>query len=135
MKVWIDTNVILDVLCDRAEFVEASSNVWKQCEVHNIEGFVSSLSILNIIHIMRKELTREKIIEIIRQISIIFHVVDLTADDIVKATELTVSDYEDAVQSAGAARVKAQFIVTRNVKDYKGSKVQAIEPSEFISKL
>lgn len=135
MKVWIDTNVILDVLCDRAEFVEASSNVWKQCEVHNIEGFVSSLSILNIIYIMRKELTREKIIEIIRQISIIFHVVDLTADDIVKATELTVSDYEDAVQSAGAARIKAQFIVTRNVKDYKGSKVQAIEPSEFISKL
>lgn len=135
MKVWIDTNVILDVLCDRAEFVEASSNVWKQCEVHNIEGFVSSLSILNIIYIMRKELTREKIIEIIRQISIIFHFVDLTADDIVKATELTVSDYEDAVQSAGAARIKAQFIVTRNVKDYKGSKVQAIEPSEFISKL
>ena len=135
MKVWIDTNVILDVLCNRPEFVEASSDVWKQCEVHNIDGYVSSLSILNIVYIMRKELTQEKISEIIRQISMIFKVVDLKADDITRAADLPIADYEDAVQSIGASRVKAQYIVTRNIKDYANSKVPAIKPSELLERL
>ncbi len=38
MKILVDTNVILDVLCNRPEFVEASSKVWKYCEVDQIEG-------------------------------------------------------------------------------------------------
>jgi len=135
MKVWLDTNVILDVLCDRQEFVEASGNVWKQCEVHNIDGYVSSLSILNIAYIMRKELTQEKIGDIIRQLSMIFKVVDLKADDIGKAADLPFSDYEDAVQSIGASRVKAQYIVTRNIKDFANSKVPAIKPSELLERL
>ena len=135
MKIWLDTNVILDVLCDRKEFAEASGNVWKQCEVHNIDGYVSSLSILNIAYIMRKELTQEKISDIIKQLSMIFKVVDLKADDIAKAADLSFTDYEDAVQSVGAARIKAQYIVTRNIKDYKDSKVPAIKPSELLERL
>lgn len=135
MKVWIDTNVLLDVLCNRSEFVEASGNVWKQCEVHRIDGYVSSLSILNIMYIMRKELTPEKISDIIGQLSIIFKIVDLKAEDIKKAADLPISDYEDAVQSAGASRIKAQYIITRNIKDYGGSKVSAIKPSELLERL
>lgn len=135
MKVWIDTNVILDVLCDRPGFAETSGNVWKQCEIHTIEGCVSSLSILNIVYIMRKELTQEKINDIIRQLSLIFTIVDLKAEDIKKAADLPISDYEDAVQSVGASRVKAQYIVTRNIKDYANSKIPAIKPSELLERL
>ena len=43
MKILVDTNVILDVLCNRPEFVEASSKVWKYCEVDQIEGYISAL--------------------------------------------------------------------------------------------
>ena len=135
MKVWIDTNVLLDVLCNRPAFVEASSDVWKRCEVRGIDGYISSLSVLNIVYIMRKELTQEKISDIIRQLSIIFKVVDLKTDDIAKAAELPIADYEDAVQSVGASRVYAQYIVTRNMKDYANSKVPAIQPSELLEKL
>lgn len=135
MKVWIDTNVILDVLCNRREYVEASSNVWKQCEVHNIDGYISSLSVLNIVYIMRKELTREKIRDVVRKLSVIFNIVDLKADDIIKAANLPIDDYEDAIQSVGALREKAQYIVTRNIKDYANSKVPAIKPSELLESL
>lgn len=65
MRILIDTNVILDVLCARENFVEASSKVWKYCEVHKIEGYISALSVPNIIYILRKELTPEKIQQII----------------------------------------------------------------------
>ena len=135
MKVWLDTNILLDVLCDRPEFVEASGNIWKKCEVNNIEGYVSSLSILNIVYIMRKELTRDKISDIIRQLSTIFTIVDVKADDIQKAADLPFNDYEDAVQSAGAFRVKAKYIVTRNVKDFTNSKIPAMKPSELLERL
>ena len=55
MKILVDTNVILDVLCNRPEFVEASSKVWKYCEVDQLEGYISALSVPNIVYILRKQ--------------------------------------------------------------------------------
>ena len=40
MKALIDTNVILDVLCDRESFVKFSSMVWRYCEVNRIKGYI-----------------------------------------------------------------------------------------------
>lgn len=57
MRVLVDTNVILDVLCNRSEFVEDSSQVWKYCDVNQIEGYISALSVLNIVYILHKGLT------------------------------------------------------------------------------
>lgn len=60
MRILIDTNVILDVLCARENFLEASSKVWKYCETKKLEGYISALSVPNIVYILRKELTPEK---------------------------------------------------------------------------
>ncbi len=60
MKVLIDTNIILDVLCRRGDFYKDSAMVWKLCEVRTITGVVSALSVPNIIYIMRKELDTER---------------------------------------------------------------------------
>ena len=68
MKVLIDTNVILDVLCNRKDFVENSAKILKLCEVKKITGYVSALSIPNIVYIMRKELDEEKIREVIEKL-------------------------------------------------------------------
>ena len=61
MKVLIDTNVILDLLCDRKEFSADAARLFKLCEVKKIQGVISALSIPNIVYIMRKELDGEKI--------------------------------------------------------------------------
>lgn len=135
MKVLVDTNIILDVLCNRKEFVENSAKVFKLCEVKKITGYVSALSIPNIVYIMRKELNAEKVKEIIEKLSLIFEIIDLKADDLKRATTLAFTDYEDAVQSAQADRIKANYIVTRNVKDYDESKIKAIKPSELIERV
>ena len=67
MKILIDTNVILDVLCNRPEFISDSLKVFKYCEANQITGFISALSIPNIVYIMRKELDNEKIKEILKE--------------------------------------------------------------------
>lgn len=135
MKILIDTNVILDVLCSRQDFVEDSLKVFKYCEAKQITGCISALSIPNIVYIMRKELDSEKIKEILTTLTSIFTVVDLRESDLLKAADMDFSDYEDALQSVCAARAKANFIVTRNIKDFKNSTIPAIKPSELFDRI
>jgi predicted nucleic acid-binding protein len=135
MKVLIDTNVILDVLCNRPDFVEYSSKVWKLCEVNKIEGYVSALSIPNIVYILRKELDPQKTQETIQKILMVFHIVELKGTDLTKAAQMLSSDYEDAVQMCQAVRIKADYIITRNIKDFNNSKIPAYKPSEFLDRI
>ena len=67
--------------------------------------------------------------------SLIFKISDLKADDLKKAANMQGSDYEDNLQMVCAARLKADFIVTRNIKDFTSSKVVAIKPSEIVELL
>lgn len=135
MKCLIDTNVILDVLCNRSNFVDASSKIWKLCEVNKLEGYVSALSIPNIVYILRKELTPQKVEQIIKQLTIIFKVVDLKASDLQEAAEMLSSDFEDAIQISQAKRLNMDFIITRNIKDFNDSKIPALKPTELLDRI
>ncbi|WP_300563454.1 PIN domain-containing protein [uncultured Acetatifactor sp.] len=135
MKVLIDTNIILDVFCKRPDFYEDSAKVFKLCEVKRISGVISALSIPNIMYILRKELDAKKTKEILDNLSLIFSIADLKADDLKKAADMGFKDYEDAVQSACAARIKANYIITRNIRDFTMSKVAAIRPIELLERV
>lgn len=135
MKVLIDTNIILDVLCKRPAFYEDSAKIFKLCEVKKISGVISALSIPNIMYILRKELDADKTREILDSLMLIFSVADLKADDLKKAADMRFKGYEDAIQSACATRIKANYIVTRNIKDFSESKVTAIKPAELLDRI
>ncbi len=135
MKVLIDTNIILDVLCKRPAFYEDAAKIFKLCEVKKISGVISALSIPNIMYILRKELDADKTREILDSLMLIFSVADLKADDLKKAADMRFKDYEDAIQSACATRIKANYIVTRNIKDFSESKVTAIKPTELLDRI
>ena len=131
MKILVDTNVILDVLCDRKAFVADSLKVFKYCEANIIAGYISAMSIPNIMYIMRREIGSASAKNIMASLNMIFSIADLREKDLMKATELSFNDYEDAIQSACAMRLKADYIVTRNIKDFKNSIVPAISPAEL----
>ena len=131
MKVLIDTNIILDVLCNRKDFVDDALRLFKYCETNQIVGCISALSVPNIVYIMRKELDGARIKEILTTLTSLFTVIDLRESDLIKAANSEISDYEDALQSACASRVKANYIVTRNIKDFRNSSVPAVKPSEL----
>lgn len=135
MKVLIDTNVILDVLCSRKGLVEASSRVWKYCEINKINGYISAVSIPNIVYILRKELDPDKTKEIIDRLMLIFDIVELKSEDLRNAAEMKMSDYEDALQMCCAARINADFIVTQNIRDFISGPVPAVKPSELLERI
>lgn len=135
MRVLIDTNIIMDVLANREGFSEPASQLFKLCEVGQVQGIIYALSIANIAYIMRKELDREQIKDVIAKLDAIFTIADMKGDDFKKAAELPMDDFEDALQSVCATRLKADFIVTRNLKDFKNSKVMAIKPNELLERM
>lgn len=132
MKLLIDANVLLDVLQERPGYVQASSLVWKLCETNMAEGFVSALTFADLVYVMRKELDPPKIEEVFEKLSFIFEFTELSPGDISRAAALKWDDFEDALQSVTAMRLCADYIVTRNTKDFKESAICAVTPKEIL---
>lgn len=135
MKLLIDANILLDVLENREPYVKESDVIWKLCEVNKAQGYISALTFANIVYVMRKKLTPEKIEEVLLTLSLIFTFVPLTETDLFDAARKQWSDFEDALQSTTAERIHADYIITRNVKDFLNSKVMAFTPTELITRI
>lgn len=132
MVLLIDANVILDVLLNRSEFVKDSSIIWKLCETGQVKGYVSTLSFANMMYIMRKQLDSKQIQDVFRKLKLIFEFSDFSSSILEKAVNMQWEDFEDAIQSATAESIHANYIITRNVKDFLKSDVPAFTPSEFL---
>ena len=131
----IDANILLDVLMNRQDFVKDSSMIWKLCETNQAKGYISVLTIANLMYIMRKQLDPETIEKLLVQLKFIFDFTDFGVSDLQRAAEMKWTDFEDAIQSATAERLHADFIITRNVKDFRSSKIMALTPTEFLARI
>lgn len=133
MRILIDTNVILDILLKREPFFKSSYDALKQAMVNDTECLVSATAITDIFYLLRKGLgdagrAKAKMEHLLQLISI----ADVLALDIQTALSDSMPDFEDAVVHAVAARNKADYILTRNTKDFNGTVISAITPQDFI---
>lgn len=135
MVLLIDTNIVLDVLLNRPEFVADSAMIWKLCETEQAKGYISTLSYANMMYIMRKQLTPDQIEDVFRKLNLIFEFADFSPTVLERAVNMKWKDFEDAVQSATAEFVHADYIITRNIKDFTKSKVMAFTPSELLARI
>ena len=136
MVLLIDTNVLLDVLQERVPHFEASFRVWGLCEYdESVTGCISCISPLNIAYVMRKELTPERMQEMFMNLAFTFRFVDLKLSDLEKAANMKWPDFEDAVQTATASRINADYIITRNTKDFQNSPLPVITPEEYLANI
>ena len=92
------------------------------------------LTFANLVYVLRKELSPEMVDETLKTLSLIFTFEDLKGSDLVAASSLQWNDFEDALQSVTAERIGADYIITRNIKDFKGSRIPAFTPSEYLAK-
>ena len=135
MVLLVDTNIILDVLLSRPEFVKDSSMIWKLCETEQAKGYLSTLTYANKMYVMRKQLTPDQIEDVFRKLNLIFEFADFSPAVLERAVAMKWKDFEDAVQSATAESVHADYIVTRNLKDFMKSKVIAFTPAELLARI
>ena len=135
MRVLIDANVILDLVGKRSPFyISASKTILLSAE-KKIEGFITSNTVTDIYYIACRHYTNESDArDIIQKLLRIVGVLDVGYKDCIKAFDLLMQDYEDALLSVCAYRAKCDYIVTRDIDHFSNSLVKAITPDDFISK-
>ena len=132
MKLMLDTNIVVDVL-SRRDGYEESLQLVKYCELGKVEGFVSAVTVTDVMYILRKHIDPSLVREAVQTLLLIVDVANVLKSDITSAFTSDMKDYEDAVQASCAERVKADYIVTRNIKDFASSPIPAILPSTALS--
>lgn len=136
MKVLIDTNIMIDALTNRDGRSGFSATVIDLCAKQVIDGYVALHSISNMYYILRKQYSDAERRTILKRYNEILKVAEVGNDVVDTARNNTaISDYEDALQYACAETVGADYIVTRNIKDYGKAEIRAISPEELLKLL
>lgn len=137
MKVLLDTNIILTYLSGRDDpYSAACETVMRLIAEEKIEGCVALHSLSTVWHVTRKAPDAERR-GYIRQICVLLTVAGASNEAILDAVDNTdFTDFENALQDCCADSEDADYIVTANIKDFRGhSKVKAITPDELLSLL
>lgn len=134
MKVLLDTNVILDVWLAREPFWRDSALVLAKVEKKEIEGVISPHTIPTLHYLGKKVLGEGRARELLLLLLDICKVGNTSAKTFKMALKSEISDFEDALIEAVSLDSKVDFIATRNIKDFKKSRIETLEPSEIVKR-
>ncbi len=135
MRVLFDTNVLIDFLLDRASFAEAAADLLSRADRGQIQGLACADSFTTIFYLMQKAINREAAR---RHISSLLSVLDVTPVNratLEQAAESGLRDFKDAVVVESARQASVDCVVTRNEKDFAGSRVTVYSPRALLALL
>ncbi|MBR0461950.1 MAG: PIN domain-containing protein [Erysipelotrichaceae bacterium] len=136
MRVLIDTCISLDFIQRRDPFFEDAKKVFMAMVTENLEGCITVKSLTDIYyvtkHILHDEVSVRTIME---NLLAIVKPEDSLAYDAICALSSDMNDFEDALMAISAKTLKVDYIVTRNIKDYKYSPVKPILPKDLLNRL
>lgn len=99
----------------------------------NMQGYIAFHSLSNIFYILRKKYSETDRREMLKKLCFVLRVTGASHEKVCDAIEYNeFSDFEDCLQYECAKEIEADYIITRNVRDFQYSKVKAITPKEFM---
>jgi len=131
-KIFVDTDVILDLLAERIPHFHFSAVLFTFAEIKKLELYTTPLILANTFYILRKQLGNEGAKNTLRKLRILLHVVDSSESVIDKALNSSFTDFEDAIQYYTAVENDISLILTRNLKDYRNASVLVQTPETFL---
>lgn len=132
--VFLDTNIVIDVLANREPFSNFSSKLLDYGDKGKINIYISALSYSNIYYILRKTCSHKEMISLLKDINSILTTIDVTGYVIQEALDSTLKDFEDAIQlNTALSNKKIQAIITRDPKGFKNTEISVLTPQEAIS--
>jgi predicted nucleic acid-binding protein len=134
MKILIDTNVIIDVFTKREPFYAASAEVLKLSDKRSMTLCATVSQATDISYILTRHLKdAAQARAIVKLVGDNLMLADVTVADYRSAIASDIADFEDAILAACAKRIKADYIVTRNTRDFTQSPVPAVSPDDFLA--
>lgn len=135
MKLFLDTNVMLDLLAKREPFFESAARIVSLADKSRVDVYVSALSYATADYFLKKILSPSKSIESLRKFKTVSNIVSLDEFIIERSLNSDFSDFEDALQYNSAVKAGCNYIITRNVKDFKKSELPVLTPDDFLALL
>ena len=132
MIIFVDTNVLLDVIGRRGAFHAPAALVWGLAEAGKVRGFVSAVSFNNVFYIVRRFAGAKRALEAVRLVHAVFETAPVNGGIIAAAMESGIADFEDAIQYHCALESGARYLVTRNRKDFPARGPSLVAPEEFL---
>jgi predicted nucleic acid-binding protein len=134
MKILLDTDVILDFFIDREPFCENAAQVLSLCEAKEITGFITPVILSNTYYLLRQKATHSQVIEKLKLLVSITEMLIIDKNSALLALTSSFNDFEDALQNYAAEKSnEVELIITRNIRDYKHSKLGVMEPVTFLN--
>lgn len=135
MRLFLDINVILEVLANREPWVEDSAAVLSLLDSGEVEGLIAAHSVTTLYYLVSKHLRHKRAVGAL--IDLLDHVMvtPLDQDVLLRALSLGWDDVEDAVQAISAQRASADFLVTGNPSDFESASVPVVTPRQLLATL
>ncbi|MCB9433695.1 MAG: PIN domain-containing protein [Ardenticatenaceae bacterium] len=132
-KLLIDLNIVLDVLQQREPHYEQSAAVLDLIARQQATGLLAAHSITTLHYLLTRYRNHEVAAVALTELLTVFQVAAVTDAVIRKAVAWGWRDFEDAVQMAAAVAEGANYLVTRNPKDYAAQLIPVVEPARLLA--
>jgi len=129
----IDLNILLDMLQKREPFYEAAANLLAAVETGKVVGYVAAHSITTLFYLIQKDRGISEARAMITNLLQFIKIAPVDQATIEQALNLDYSDFEDGVQMMAAVQCKVNYLVTRNVKDYRPALLPVLQPVDFLA--
>jgi len=131
-KIFIDTDVILDLVFERKPFFYDSQRILSLVEKNKLSGFTSSLILANCYYIISSNINKKTAAQTISKLRSLLKVLPLTDKEIGEALNSNMKDFEDGLQYFIAVNNGLTTIITRNIADYKNIDINVFLPKDFL---
>jgi predicted nucleic acid-binding protein len=131
----IDLNILLDVLQKREPFYETSAGLLAEVESGRARGYLAAHSVTTLFNLIQEGKSSAEARATITNLLQFIKIAPVDQNTIEQALNLDYRDFEDAVQMISAVQCKADYLVTRNVKDYQPSLLPVMQPVDFLGTL
>lgn len=132
-NVFVDTNILIDLLADRRPFSKSAIELFDLANKNKVNLFTSSHSIATTHYLLKKYIQEKELRKIIYSLLDYINIISIDVSIIKKSLLSSHKDFEDAIQIFAADSIKdLDFIVTRNIKDFKNAQIAVLPPDELL---
>ena len=131
MKVFIDTNIVLDLLLQRRNFLINAEKIFSLAYKGKIVLYFSAVSFVSVTYYLGKH-TNKDIKAVLKDLCKIVKILPFNQRIIENTLHSNFKDIEDGYQYFTAKENNIRIMITRNVKDFLVDDISVVTPEEFL---
>jgi len=135
-KLLVDTNIVLDLLAKREPFYKSAAHIFSLADKNKLKLSISTLTFANTNYVLSRLKSASEAREILRRFRVLVSIVSLN-DKIIDLAlnDSNFGDFEDGLQYYSAIENNLDIIITRDLKDFKGSKLPVMTPDGYLTSM